>query len=157
MNSLFLGNKFCALEIAMALLTMANGIALASPILKLTFPKNIKADARLALKINMGISAIKEDFPIYLNFDLLNSNSKEPSRTIKIKPMAPKKGRIGDKSGTIMEKIMEACLTTHPKKRSKITDGILVFDDVISNTYAKSSKILIVIIIGIVMSMYEFS
>ena len=96
---------------------------------------------------------MRDDFPMYLSFDLLNSNSNEPSRTIRINPMAPRNGKIGDKSGTTMEKMPDACLTTQPRKSKRITDGTFVLEDVISKTYAKSKRILIVMIAGIVMNL----
>ena len=98
-NSLFFESKFWALGIAIALLIIAKGIAFASPILNVVFPKYWKAKASPKLNNNIGRNAIRDVFPTKGNFDLLSSNSNEPSKTISINPIVPKIGKDVDKSG----------------------------------------------------------
>jgi hypothetical protein len=49
------------------------------------------------LIISNGINATIEDLKIKGSFDLLISNSNEPSKTMRINPIVPKIGKIGFK------------------------------------------------------------
>lgn len=68
------------------------------------------------------------------SFDLFISNSSEPSKTIRIKPMVPKIGKIGCKLGTEISRFSDKTFVPNPKSSSKITDGIFVLEAVISKT-----------------------
>ncbi len=81
----------------------------------------------------MGISATIIDFLMMGSLDLLSSNSKEPSRTMTIKPMVPKMGNKPSKLGTLILKISVICCSPHPKISKRITEGIFVFEVVKSN------------------------
>ena len=67
------------------------------------------------------------------NFDLFNSNSSDPSNTINIKPIVPNNGSKEERSGTEISKKVVSCFNIQPNSSNKITDGILVFDELISN------------------------
>jgi len=82
----------------------------------------------------MGIKAIAEYFAIFGSLDLFNSNSREPSKTIKIKPIVPKNGKTGERLGIEISIIWLKCLTTNPKNRSNMTEGIFVLAEVKSKT-----------------------
>ena len=71
---------------------------------------------------------------------MFNSNSNEPSKTIKTSPIVPSIGKIGDKSGMDRFKNLVTSFTHQPKPKRRITDGILVFDEEMSKMYAKSNK-----------------
>ena len=84
---------------AMALLIMHNGTALIKSVLKGTSDirekkKAIKNDNR-----SMGINAPQMDLLISPTFDACNFNSREPSSTIKIKPIVPRIGNTGCRFG----------------------------------------------------------
>ncbi|MEO7174161.1 MAG: hypothetical protein ABI002_00120, partial [Saprospiraceae bacterium] len=81
-------------------------------------------------KASSGKIAVKRDFLIRGAFDLLNSSSRDPSKTIKISPTVPSNGSMGVKSGILIAKNCVKYLTTKPKANSRITDGTLVLDDV---------------------------
>lgn len=89
----------------------------------------------------IGKSAPKNDFNIKPVFDLFSSSSSEPSNTINIKPMVPNIGRIEVRSGKLILSKEVICFTTHPSNKSKITEGIFVLSEVISNRYAISRRI----------------
>ena len=93
-----------------------------------------------------GIKATIEDLRIKGSFDLFISNSKEPSKTIRIKPIVPKIGSIGFKFGIEIFRLSVTSFAPNPKSKSNITDGIFVLEAVMSKTYANKSKIEIVII-----------
>src|SRR5690554_134845 len=76
------------------------------------------------------------DFSIKGNFDLLSSNSKEPSNTMTINPIVPRIGNNPLRLGTLILKISVICCKPHPKISNKITEGILVLDVVKSKIYA---------------------
>ena len=63
--------------------------------------------------------------------------------------MVPKTGSMGFKSGITCPNELETCLTKNPNIKRRITEGILVLDEVMSKTYANKSKIESVIIIAI--------
>ena len=67
------------------------------------------------------------------SLDLVSSNSNEPSSTIKIKPIVPKIGKTEVKFGISILKKVDACFTPQPKKSNKMTDGIFVRDELMSN------------------------
>jgi hypothetical protein len=96
--------------------------------------------ARIKLNRSMGNMAKTVVLVITGYFDLLISNSSEPSRTIRISPRVPSIGSIEERLGMGIEKKVVACFTSQPNSRSKITDGILVLEELISNTYARSNK-----------------
>ena len=98
-NSLLLANKCAALGMAIALLMIANGIALANPFFNGTPSYCCSIYAIPNASINIGINAITAAFPMTFNLDALNSSSKDPSRTIRINPMVPSKGSVGARSG----------------------------------------------------------
>jgi hypothetical protein len=100
--------------------------------------------------MTIGRKARRDDFLTIGSLERVNSSSKEPSNTIKINPIVPKMGKIDVRLGIEISKKEEACLTPHPKNSKRITDGILVFAEVISNMYAKSNKETIAIIIDVV-------
>ena len=83
-------------------------------------------------------------------FDLLSSSSKEPSNTIRIKPIVPNIGSSGFKSGICNWKKSVVCLTNQPKSKSRITEGIFVRGELMSKIYASRSSRQIVIIIAVV-------
>jgi hypothetical protein len=64
----------------------------------------------------------KDDFN-QTNFDLLSSNSSEPSNTIKINPIVPKIGNVEVKSGISISNNNVVSLTNHPKTSNSMTDG----------------------------------
>lgn len=98
----------------------------------------------------MGKRAPRTDFLISFTFDLLSSNSKDPSNTINISPTVPRMGKIEEKSGRLKSRKFVICLTTHPKSNNKNTEGIFVLEEVRSNKYAIKSSTQIVIITVIV-------
>jgi hypothetical protein len=98
----------------------------------------------------MGKKEIMTVLPMKPSFDLFNSSSKEPSKTINISPTVPNIGRIEDKSGTLSSKKIAPCLTNQPTVSKRMTEGILVLDELISNTYAKRSSTQIDIIMVVV-------
>jgi hypothetical protein len=65
---------------------------------------------------------------------MLISNSNEPSKTMRIKPIVPKIGSIGFKFGTAMFRFSVRSFAPNPKSSSNITDGIFVLEAVMSNT-----------------------
>lgn len=75
---------------------------------------------------------ISIDLATNLIFDLFSSISKDPSRTIRIKPIVPITGKIGVRSGIEILKKRVPNFTTQPKLNNKIMDGILVFEEVMS-------------------------
>ena len=79
-----------------------------------------------------GIKAIKADFFTKGSLDRVSSNSNEPSKTIKINPIVPKIGSTEVKFGISIPKKKEICLTPQPKDNSKITEGILVLEELMS-------------------------
>lgn len=104
----------------------------------------------MKLKISIGINAIRAAFPTNGSLALFNSNSKEPSNTIRINPTVPKKGNIGDKFGSSISKYLQQNLTENPNINNNITEGILVFDELMSNRYAINSSMQITINNGVV-------
>ena len=90
---------------------------------------NLLSNNKPKLKIKIGKKAIKEVLPTKGNLLLFNSNSKEPSSTINIKPMVPNMGKIGVRSGIDIWTKLNNCFTEKPRIKSNITDGILVFDE----------------------------
>jgi len=98
----------------------------------------------------MGKKETKKAFFTIGNFDLSNSNSKEPSNTIKISPMVPSIGSNEERSGTTTLKKTVSCLMTQPKRSNKITEGILVLAELRSNKYANKIRIHSVMMIDVV-------
>lgn len=99
----------------------------------------------------MGIKAPKNDFRINPNLDLFSSNSRDPSKTIRTSPKVPSIGKTSEKSGRWKLKREVTCLTAHPKSNSKITDGTLVRDDVISNKYdIRSNEQIAIIMVNVI-------
>ena len=94
----------------------------------------------------MGKNAMSDVLPTKANLLLFNSNSKEPSNTIRIKPIVPNIGSIGVKSGKVILTKSRSCLTEKPKISSNITEGIFVFDELKSKAYARSNNMQSVII-----------
>jgi len=142
--------RFLALGIAMALLIIANGIALINPILKVVPPKYWNAHASpMPIKSIWKIDS-NEDFETTVSLDLFSSSSNEPSRTISISPTVPKTGRTGVRFGIDMPKKTAPCFTHQPNMSNRITDGIFVFEALISKRYAKSNSKQIVIIMVVV-------
>lgn len=84
----------------------------------------------------MGINATITDFFKTESLDLLNSSSKDPSRTITIKPIVPKIGSSPLRLGTLILKTSVNCCNPYPERSKRITDGIFVLDVVKSNMYA---------------------
>ena len=80
-----------------------------------------------------GIKANREDFRTNGNFERVSSNSKEPSKTIKINPIVPKMGKTEVELGISIAKKAETCFTPHPKNSSRITEGIFVRAELMSN------------------------
>src|SRR5690554_7175953 len=72
----------------------------------------------------MGINATITDFFKTESLDLLNSSSKDPSRTITIKPIVPKIGSSPLRLGTLILKTSVNCCNPHPERSKRITDGI---------------------------------
>jgi len=89
--------------------------------------------ANAKLMIMMGINATRDDFLTNGSFERVSSSSNEPSKTIKISPIVPKIGRTDVKFGISIAKKAENCFTPHPKKSNKITEGILVLEELMSN------------------------
>ena len=114
----------------MALLMMQKGIALIRLILNEVFPKywNIKASNN-AIPI-IENNAPNKDFLTSAIFDLLKSNSKEPSSTMRIRPIVANMGRSLEKSGISKSKNRVNCLMPHPNSNSRITEGMLVLEAV---------------------------
>lgn len=52
----------------------------------------------------IGMNAINDDFFTKGNFDRVSSNSKDPSKTIKISPMVPKMGNTEVRLGISIPK-----------------------------------------------------
>ena len=84
------------------------------------------------------------------NLDLFNSSSREPSRTIKISPTVPSPGNKEVKSGTGSCRYSVPCFTAQPTSSKNITEGIFVFEEVMSNIYASINKRHIDIMIDVV-------
>lgn len=107
--------------------------------------------ANTKLNTSIGIKATRAAFFINGNFDLLISKSKDPSKTIRIKPTVPNMGNTEARLGIANPKKRLICLTPTPKSNNNITDGIFVFEEVISKKYAKSNntqrEIIIVLLI----------
>lgn len=82
----------------------------------------------------IGSRATMKDFFTNENFEGFNSSSREPSNTIRINPIVPKIGKIGLRLGILIPTVVEICLTSHPSNSNKITEGTLVFEEVISKT-----------------------
>ena len=88
-----------ALGIAIALLIIHNGTAFIKSVLKGTSDirekkKAIKNDSR-----SIGINDPQIDLLISPTFEACNFNSRDPSSTIKIKPMVPRMGNTGCRLG----------------------------------------------------------
>ena len=90
--------------------------------------KAIKNDSR-----SIGIKEPNMDFLMSPVFDGCNFNSKDPSSTIKIKPIVPKIGSTGCKFGIGVCITSSIWPTPNPRIRSIITEGILVFFALKSN------------------------
>ena len=86
------------------------------------------------LIISKGINATNEDLKIKGSFNLLISNSNEPSKTMRISPIVPKIGKIGFKFGTEIFRLSVMSFAPNPKSKSNITDGIFVLEAVMSKT-----------------------
>lgn len=98
----------------------------------------------------MGKRAINDDLKIVLSLEVFISNSKDPSKTINISPTVPNTGSISDKFGILRSKKLLSWRTAIPNKSNRITEGILVFEEVMSNKYANNNNTHIVIRIVIV-------
>lgn len=86
------------------------------------------------------------------NFFLFNSNSKEPSSTISINPIVPRTGNTVAKLGISIFKKTKSCFMPQPKSKRRITDGILVLEEVKSKKYAiKNIKQMIIIIVVVML------
>jgi hypothetical protein len=69
-------------------------------------------------------------FVIILFLLLSSSRSSDPSSTISIRPTVPRRGRENEISGiSILIRVANSFIN-HPRARSRITDGILVLDEV---------------------------
>ena len=90
--------------------------------------KAIKNDSR-----SIGIKEPNMDFLMSPVFDGCNFNSKDPSSTIKIKPIVPNIASTGCTFGSVVGIILSIGPTPNPRIRSIITDGILVFFALRSN------------------------
>lgn len=90
------------------------------------------------------------DLRMTTRFEWLRRSSREPSRTIKIRPIVPITGSKGEKSGSVIFKSIETWLVVQPNNSSSITDGILVLEELRSKMYASRISIQKVIIILIV-------
>ena len=134
-NSLSLGNRFLALEIAIALLITAKGTAFNSPRLNSTPNIASNANPMPILSTNIGMSDIEILDIINFFLERFSSKSSAPSNTISINPTVPIIGSIGDKFGMLMPKKSAAWRTAHPTINSSITDGIFVFGELTSNIY----------------------
>lgn len=84
------------------------------------------------------------------SFDLSNSNSREPSNTIRINPTVPSMGSNTERSGTTTLKKTVSCLMTQPKSSNKMTEGILVLAELKSNRYASKIRMHSVMIMDVV-------
>ena len=100
--------------------------------------------------MNNGNKAMTAVLPTNFIFDLLTSNSKDPSKTINTKPTVPKIGKVLSKFGISKSKKLANSLATKPSISSKITDGIFVLDALISKIYANKSKTQKMIIIVVI-------
>ncbi len=78
----------------------------------------------------IGNKAAIRDFFTRPIFDLLNSNSNDPSRTIKTRPIVANIGNSSVKSGSLNSKRRVTCFIPQPNNNSRITEGMLVFDAV---------------------------
>lgn len=88
----------------------------------------------------MGMNASKNALLIILVFALLNSSSSDPSRTMRISPTVPSTGSRELRSGILTFIMMVTCFTHQPSKSSRITEGILEMDELISNRYARMRR-----------------
>ena len=122
-----------ALGIAIALLIIHKGTAFMSNVLKGTSDINEKKKAIKNDSRSIGIKEPNMDFLMSPVFDGCNFNSKDPSSTIKIKPIVPKIGSTGCKFGIGVCINSSICPTPNPRIRSIITEGILVFFALKSN------------------------
>ena len=145
---------FFALGMAMELLITASGTMFARETLKSYPPISLMAKAPKNEKASMGKSATANDFFTSESFDLFSSSSREPSSTINISPMVPSIGNACVRFGICISKLSEACFTIHPSNNNKMTEGIFVNDDVISNKYAKSTSTQSVMITATVIDNY---
>ena len=84
------------------------------------------------------------------NLEALNSISREPSITIRMRPMVPNAGSRGARSGIGIPKKPVSCLTAQPKTSRRMTEGMRVSRELMSNMYANNSKEHNVMIIGVV-------
>lgn len=69
---------------------------------------------------------------------------------MRISPTVPSPGKNGVRSGILIKNKFDNCLTVQPKHNNRITDGILVSEEVRSNIYAKINSIQMVIMIAAV-------
>ena len=98
-----------------------------SNVLKGTSEINEKKKAIKNESNSIGIKEPNMDLLMSPIFDGCNFNSKDPSSTIKIKPIVPKIGSTGCKFGIGVCINLSICPTPNPRIRSIITEGILVF------------------------------
>ena len=104
-----------------------------SNVLKGTSEINEKKKAIKKDNKSIGIKEPRIDFLMSPIFEGCNFNSRDPSSTIKIKPIVPNIGSTGCKFGIGVCIILSICPTPNPRIRSIITDGILVFFALRSN------------------------
>ena len=97
----------------------------------------------------IGISALTNDFRIRGSFDLLSSSSRDPSSTIRIKPIVPKMGSSSDKLGMCKFKVSQIRRTAQPISSRSIAVGILVRFELKSRTYAISNNVQIVMMTSV--------
>jgi len=105
--------------------------------------------------MNNGSIAISAVLPTKPILDLLTSSSKDPSKTISIKPTVPKIGKVLSKFGMSRLKKFANCLAINPNVSNKMTEGILVLDALMSNMYANKSKTQIMIIVVVIELIYD--
>jgi len=80
----------------------------------------------------MGRKATKEDVITTGSLDRFISNSNDPSNTINMSPIVPKTGSTIAKSGIEMSQKIANCFTPQPNMMSNITEGIFVFEELMS-------------------------
>ena len=145
MNSFLKELKFRTVGMAIAELITHKGKAFIILILVAVKPKFSNKITIKTISTNIGSKAAIPDLSIKARFFFLNSNSKAPSKTISIKPTVPSRGKAGVRSGKLNPTVCTSCCISHPNNSRSITDGNLVFDAVMSKTYAMRIKTQIVI------------
>ena len=109
-NSRNRGGRPFTVGIAMALLITQRGIAFARLSLKVLLPKYWNKPARINARAKIGRVPPRSDLMIRGFVELFNSSSRAPSRTIRIKPIVPRIGKIGPKLGSKISNRSETIL-----------------------------------------------